>query len=135
MSSTSPTFFIWDKTSVIFCGLSTLTWSVSGKGLVMFGKSISFLRFFQETSFGIILIFDTCCIFNILSDTALGFVPSFRKTDISNTFPSSFANWVIDKVVLNKAPKMVKIAAIVVMITRFIMPVRLMSLNASIVIR
>ena len=49
--------------------------------------------------------------------------------------PKCFANSVSDNVVLNKAPKIVKIAAIVVIIATLIQPVLCMPLRVSITIR
>ena len=48
-------------------------------------------------------------------------VPDFKYTEISSTLPSSCANEEIDIALLKNAPNIVKIAAIVVIITRLTM--------------
>jgi hypothetical protein len=72
----------------------------------------------------------------ILSEIVDALAFCFKYTEISSTFPNSLANEDKDSVNLNKTPKIVKIATIVVMIIMFVIhPVLKISLTASINIR
>ena len=98
----------------------------------MFGRLISFFNFCQDSAFGIIFIPSTCSMFNISFFTSAGFMPLFRYTEISKALPSSFENEDIDNAVLKHVANIIKIAAIVVIITILTQPVRLISLHVCI---
>ena len=118
-----PSIFLSEFiTGVIFLVSSTFTCSVSGKGFVISGTSISFFNSTHDFSFDINVTFLTCSIPLIFSIVAFMFASGFKYALTSRAEPKDEAKELSARVTLKIEPKIVKMAAIVVIIAKLTMP-------------